>query len=86
MSRALVVQPSVHRRLTVECLQSSTNDICNAEPGVAANGVPQQDAAEESVTTSPAARLTVSAFLNPAGGTAARAPAPRKSRNRAAET
>ena len=31
----------------------------NAEPGVAADGVPQQDDAEESMTTSAAARFTV---------------------------
>ena len=31
----------------------------NAEPGVAADGVPQQDDAEESMATSAAARFTV---------------------------
>ncbi len=31
----------------------------NAEPEVAADGVPQQDDAEESMTTSAAARVTV---------------------------
>ena len=30
----------------------------NAEPGVAADGVPQQDASEESMATSAAARVT----------------------------
>ena len=40
------------RRVEIEAAE-------NAEPGVAANGVPQQDAAEESTTTLAAARFTV---------------------------
>ena len=43
------------RRVEIEAAE-------NAEPGVAADGVPQQDAAEESTTTSAAAR---SRFLIP---------------------
>ena len=40
------------RRVEIEAAE-------NAEPGVAADGVPQQDAAQESMTTSAAARFTV---------------------------
>ena len=40
------------RRVEIEAAE-------NAEPGVAADGVPQQDDAEESMTTSAAARFTV---------------------------
>ena len=40
------------RRVEIEAAE-------NAEPGVAADGVPQQDDAQESMTTSAAARFTV---------------------------
>ena len=40
------------RRVEIEAAE-------NAEPGVAADGVPQQDAAQESMTTFAAAKFTV---------------------------